>query len=303
MTGSPQVPGTLIAGPAGGRGQGSARLGESAGPAVAAAGDGRARGDDGPAGAPGLEPAVRVVATGERVMLRAEVTTVGRGQAAGIRLDDLSVSVLHAELVRRGPYVYVADQGLSANGTLVNGRPVTRRLLAAGDVLCFGAAAAVITGIAVSEAAGDRVLGRPAVPELTRRETEVLGALCRPALGQDAFIAPATPAEIAAALVVTEAAVKQHLLRLYAKFRIPEGATRRLQLANTAIANGLAALPILAAAMTPAAAPGLASSGEAAGPGDPVQAAAAPGTPLWAAPGARTASPRTGPGSPALARR
>jgi FHA domain len=192
-------------------------------------------------------PSVRVTATGERVALRREVTTVGRGHAARIRLEDPSVSVLHAELVRRGPYVYVADLGLSANGTLVNGRPVTRRLLAGGEVLCFGAAAAVITGIAAQDTAGDRVLCRPAVPELTRRETDVLAALCRPALRHEAFAAPAGNAEIAAALVVTEAAVKQHLLRLYAKFRIPEGGSR---LANTAIAAGLAAAPALAAALT-----------------------------------------------------
>ncbi|NED49673.1 forkhead-associated protein, partial [Micromonospora aurantiaca] len=34
-------------------------------------------------------------------------------------------------------------------------------------------------------------------------------------------------------------AVKQHLLRLYQKFRIPEGANRRTRLANEVIAMGL----------------------------------------------------------------
>ena len=43
-------------------------------------------------------------------------------------------------------------------------------------------------------------------------------------------------------LVITEAAVKQHLLHLYAKFRIPEGTNRRARLANIAIAAGLATL-------------------------------------------------------------
>jgi len=55
-----------------------------------------------------------------------------------VRLDDPSVSRLHAELVRRGPYVYVADLGLSRNGTRFNGRPVARRVLDDGDVLTFG---------------------------------------------------------------------------------------------------------------------------------------------------------------------
>jgi FHA domain len=193
--------------------------------------------------APAGEPVVQVTATRARVPLRLEVTTVGRGAFADIRLDDASVSVLHAELVCRGPYVYVADLGLSANGTLVNGRPVTRRLLASGDVLSFGASAAVITGLPAESAAVAEGLGRPAVPELTRREADVLAALCRPAFGHEAFTAPASSAEIAAALVITEAAVKQHLLHLYAKFRIPEGTNRRARLANTAIAAGLAPRP------------------------------------------------------------
>ena len=78
-----------------------------------------------------------------------------------------------------------------------------------------------------------------AAPELTRRELDVLISLCRPALSEDAFITPATPRQIAGDLVVTEAAVKQHLARLYAKFRVPEGTNRRARLANEVIALGL----------------------------------------------------------------
>ena len=79
----------------------------------------------------------------------------------------------------------------------------------------------------------------PAVPELTRRELDVLVSLCRPTLTGDAFVAPATAREIAADLVVTEAAVKQHLLRLYEKFRISGGLNRRIRLANEVAALGL----------------------------------------------------------------
>jgi hypothetical protein len=39
--------------------------------------------------------------------------------------------------------------------------------------------------------------------------------------------------------VVTEAAVKQHLLRLYAKFSIPEGVNRRARLANEVVRAGV----------------------------------------------------------------
>ena len=55
----------------------------------------------------------------------------------------------------------------------------------------------------------------------------------------DAFVAPATAREIAAELVVTEAAVKQHLLRLYQKLRVQEGTNRRVRLANEVVALGL----------------------------------------------------------------
>jgi hypothetical protein len=59
-------------------------------------------------------------------------------------------------------------------------------------------------------------------------------------MSEDAFVTPATAREIAADLVVTEAAVKQHLLRLYTKLRISEGVNRRIRLANEVLALGLA---------------------------------------------------------------
>jgi hypothetical protein len=157
-------------------------------------------------------PFLRVEESGEVFPLRDVVTTVGRGQGVDIRLDDPSVSRLHAELVRRGPYVYVVD---------------------------LGAARGRVGGIPQEEITAEAELRRSAVPELTRRELDVLTSLCRPALSDEAFATPATAHEIATDLVVTEAAVKQHLLRLYQKFRIPEGPNRRTRLANEVVALGL----------------------------------------------------------------
>ena len=68
-------------------------------------------------------PFLRIEESGEVFPLRDEVTTVGRGRGVDIRLDDPSVSRLHAELIRRGPYVYVADLGLSRNGTRLTDGP------------------------------------------------------------------------------------------------------------------------------------------------------------------------------------
>jgi hypothetical protein len=190
-------------------------------------------------------PFLRVEDNGAVFDLTDDVTTVGRGSGVDVSLDDPSVSRLHAEIVRRGSHVYVADLGLSVNGTRVNGRPVGRRTLRDGDVVSFGTARARVGGIEelddrVDEAASDTMeLRRITAPDLTRRELEVLTALCRPALRQDAFVAPASAREIAEELVVTEAAVKQHLLRLYQKFRIAEGVNRRARLANEVISAGV----------------------------------------------------------------
>jgi pyruvate/2-oxoglutarate dehydrogenase complex dihydrolipoamide acyltransferase (E2) component len=184
-------------------------------------------------------PYIRIEETGDVIPLAEAVTTIGRGSGVDIRLADPSVSRLHAEIVRHGPYAYVADLGLSRNGTRVNGRLVARRVLEEGDVLSFGSARCRIGGIPREDIAAEVELRRSASPELTRRELDVLTSLCRPALSDEAFVAPATAREIAADLVVTEAAVKQHLLRLYQKFRIPEGQNRRVRLANEVIALGL----------------------------------------------------------------
>jgi hypothetical protein len=184
-------------------------------------------------------PFLRIEDTGDVFPLHDVVTTVGRGQGADIHLEDPSVSRLHAELIRRGPYIYVSDLGLSRNGTRVNGRPVARRVLDEGDVLSFGTARCRIGGIPPEEFSAETELRRSAVPELTRRELDVLTSLCRPALSDEAFATPATAHDIASDLVVTEAAVKQHLLRLYQKFRIPEGTNRRTRLANEVVALGL----------------------------------------------------------------
>src|SRR5262245_56261830 len=77
------------------------------------------------------------------------------------------------------------------------------------------------------------------MPELTRRERDVLAALCRPLASDRPVAMPASIREIAAELVVTEAAVKQHLLNLYDKFDIAEGPeSRRIALAREAVLRG-----------------------------------------------------------------
>lgn len=184
-------------------------------------------------------PHIRIESTGAVIRLRPDVTTIGRGKSVDIHLDHSSVSKLHAEIIRRGPYAYVSDLGLSRHGTRVNGKVVAQRLLENGDVLSFGTQRCRIGGLAAEEVPPESEQRRSTMPELTRREVDVVAALCKPALCADAFVAPATARDIAADLVVTEAAVKQHLLRLYQKLKIAEGPNRRVRLANEVVARGL----------------------------------------------------------------
>ena len=73
--------------------------------------------------------------------------------------------------MRRGPYFYVADLGLSRNGTQVNGRPVARRVLDDGDVLTFGSARCRVVGLPSEEATAEVEQRRSTAPGLTRRES------------------------------------------------------------------------------------------------------------------------------------
>ncbi len=81
-------------------------------------------------------------AAGERLLLLApgESARVGRAANCELRLDESSVSRLHARLEPAGDGWRLVDAG-SANGCFVDGEPVTSRELADGDALGFGRAA------------------------------------------------------------------------------------------------------------------------------------------------------------------
>jgi DNA-binding NarL/FixJ family response regulator len=126
----------------------------------------------------------------------------------------------------------------SRNGTFVNGQRVWReRPLRPGDELRVGATRLVYRSDEPTGGKGTQASEPP--PELTRREREVLLTLCQTVLAGAAFTEPASIREIADALVVSEAAVKQHLTHLYDKFGIHGGGERRrVQLANEALRRG-----------------------------------------------------------------
>jgi hypothetical protein len=170
------------------------------------------------------------------VTLTGDQLTLGSEASNDLAIGaDRTVSRLHAVFVRYPTGWSIRDLG-SRNGTFVNGQRVWHeRALREGDEVRAGAARLVYRVGEPGQPALATEAAEP-LPELTRREREVLVQLCRPMLGGDPFIEPASSREIAGVLVVTEGAVKQHLLNLYQKFGIHgEGERRRVRLANEAI--------------------------------------------------------------------
>jgi pSer/pThr/pTyr-binding forkhead associated (FHA) protein len=178
----------------------------------------------------------------ELVPLELRRVTIGRSSTNDVALShDMGVSGLHAVMEPVGAGWCVQDVG-SRNGTFVRGeRILGMRALRHGDDVAVGRTKLVFRAAEPEDAT--RTEGVAPAPELTRRERDVLRALCRPLFGSQVFSEPASLHEIATALVVTEAAVQQHLLRLYDKFGIASGTgSRRSQLANEAVRRGAVTL-------------------------------------------------------------
>lgn len=173
------------------------------------------------------------------VALEGERLTIGKSGSNDVPiLSDRKVSRLHAALQRFQAGWCIRDLA-SRNGTFVNGQRVFgEHPLHAGDEIRVGSTRLLFRSEAPSEDQEPTEV-EESLPGLTRRESEVLLALCRPMLSGEVFTQPASVREMAEELVVTEAAVKQHLLHLYDKFGIhEEGERRRLRLANEAVRRG-----------------------------------------------------------------
>lgn len=164
--------------------------------------------------------------------------------------DDSTVSRLHAVLENLGSAWSLRDVG-SRNGTFVNGEKIGHeRVLRSGDEVRVGNSRLVFWdgGRTGDAALADATVSAEPVllpPRLTPRELDVVIALCRPLVSGDPFPEPASVRRLAAELVVTEAAVKQHLQNLYDKFAVPTDGDRRVRLANEALRRGAVTLAML----------------------------------------------------------
>ena len=169
--------------------------------------------------------------------------TIGRADHNDVIVDDdPSVSRTHLELIRLGDGWMAEDDGLSRNGTLIDGEPLTgRRRLRDGCRVTLGETVFEYRSPVVSPGAAATVTaaGRAAAPSITAAQRAVLVEFVRPMLAGAA--SPAGNAEIATALVVSPETVKSHLKDLYARFGLDHvaPAAKRAELAQRAIALGV----------------------------------------------------------------
>lgn len=173
-----------------------------------------------------------------------ERVTLGRSAGNDVALQwDTEVSRLHAELERLGDEWTAADDGLSRNGSFVNGQRISgRHRLRDGDVLRVGR-----TQIAfrVPESSPDSkptvaAGSRAELPALTATQRGVLTALCRPYKDTE-LATPATNQQIADELYLSVDAVKAHLRTLFGYFgvqHLPQN-QKRSYLAMRALQDGV----------------------------------------------------------------
>jgi pSer/pThr/pTyr-binding forkhead associated (FHA) protein len=168
---------------------------------------------------------------------------VGRSGSADISLAwDAEVSSLHAQLELVGLECTLVDDGLSRNGSFVNGERVGgRRRLRDGDTLRFGRTGVLYRAPAPSGSetvlSGDALTAAGVSPAQKR----VLVSLCRPFKGGSSFATPATNGQIAEELHLSIDAVKTHLRALFEKFgveELPQNA-KRTALVERALQTGL----------------------------------------------------------------
>lgn len=183
-----------------------------------------------------------VLDEGGPLTLRGERITIGRTERNEIALpQDTEVSRLHAELERIAGEWTVTDDGLSRNGTFVNGRRIAGRTrLRDGDVLQVGRTTLTFRRPEEPEAEHTEIADAPAPVELTPAQARVLAALAAPLRDAEGAM-PATNVEIAEQLHLSLDAVKAHLRALFARFGLedlPQNA-KRTRLAAEARRRGL----------------------------------------------------------------
>jgi len=170
--------------------------------------------------------------------------TVGRREASDMPLKwDREVSREHALLEPVGEAWTLVDDGMSMNGSWVNGvRIHGRHRLHDRDNVCFGKTQ-VVYREPHATAGSDSTARAPDSPlsvELTETHRKILIALCRPVV-ESSSVTPATNPQIAAEVHLSVDAVKSHLRLLFDRFGVgdlPQNA-KRTRLVAIAIGSGV----------------------------------------------------------------
>ncbi len=160
------------------------------------------------------------------VAISGERTVVGRDPEADIQIEDEAVSWNHLEIASRGGVLMATDLD-SRNGTALNGEPLDRpRRLRDGDTLVVGGHRLEVSDPVEDRGGATVASSQPAVA-LTEEERATATALVAPYRTEGAFAGrPATRAEIAEALHVSERTAQRRLEALAAKLDVPGDAGR-----------------------------------------------------------------------------
>jgi hypothetical protein len=173
-----------------------------------------------------------------------QASTLGRLAETDLAIAwDGEVSGLHAELQCLGGAWTIVDDGLSTNGTFVNGQRVTgRQRLQDGDRIRVGRTVLAYSGaqtprVVQTVSAGDQT----AFGKLTDTQRRVLVALCRPYRDGGSFATPATNQQIATEVFLSVDAVKMHLRTMFGNFELNElpQNQKRAKLAECVLQFGL----------------------------------------------------------------
>ena len=170
--------------------------------------------------------------------------TIGRRREADVSIPwDPEMSRVHAELVVRAGEWMISDDGLSQNGTWVNGlRLAGRRRLTNGDLLRVGRTVfafcdPVPVGSGPTLVPGDL----STTPRFSEQQQRVLRALCRPLFSDGEGINPATDAEVAEATGIPIEAVASELDHLGRSLGLEDmpPADQRAEIALLAMRSGM----------------------------------------------------------------